>query len=172
MVKSRVIIAVITILLATSLALNFYFYVHNQNVTNNMMIRALGAYGSQIAMSKHFFDEYLETHNTSSLLETASCGYAAELAADVCRQASNDEVFEQLYLTAFKIYNFYLYHDYPINDTSLVVASSALDHIWPFFSGFDIVKDQNPIEYITQLQGANATATIIYYCQIAQTNLS
>jgi hypothetical protein len=177
LIKSRIVIAVFVVSLVTSLALNLYFYVYvlaqNENATNNMMIRALGSYGAQIDSSEYFLNQYLETHNISLVEhEAAWCAYGAQLAADVCRQASNEEVYYQLWTTAFAVQGFGIYYNGIINDTKLAATTSALDHIWRFFSDFEIVQNENPLEYITKLQGANATATIIYYCHIAQDNLS
>jgi hypothetical protein len=39
------------------------------------------------------------------------------------------------------------------------------------FLGLDLVKDENPLEQATKVNGTNATATVIYCCQITQDNL-
>jgi hypothetical protein len=168
----------VAIALVVSSSLNFYFYlairIQNENVTNNMMTRALASYGAQIDTTEYFLDEYLSTKNRSILKNEALwCAYGAELTADVCRQSSSEELYSQLWNTAHAVFSFAssVRQGLTVNETKLATTISALDKIWPFLSGFEMVNDMNPIEYIKQVNGANATATIIYYCQTAQDNL-
>ena len=175
----RIIAVIVAVALATSLILNLYFYlyvrVQNENIVNNMMVRALASYGGQINTIEYFFSEYLGTKNTSLLVHEASwCAYNAQSAADACRQGSDEEIYNQLWKTTVALQGFTLYYvgeGGTINETKINIVISSLDHIWRFFFSFDMLKDVNPIESMTQANGANATATVIYYCQIAQDNL-
>jgi hypothetical protein len=175
----RIVVAVVAVALAALLILNLYFYlymrVQSENVVNNMMARALASYSGQIDTAEYFLNQYLDTKNRSLLENEASwCAYSAELAADVCRQGSNEEMYSQLWSAAVAVQGFgsdYVGEGGTVNDTKLTTAISALDHVWRFFSGFELLKDENPVEYLTKVVGANATATVIYYCQIAEDNL-
>ncbi len=178
--RRRIVAAVVAVVLTASLILNLYFYlfvrVQDENVVNNMMTRALGSYAGQIDTAEYFLNEYLDTKNRSLLENEASwCAYSAEWAADVCRQGSNEEIYNQLWNTAYKLQSFGVYYvreGGTINETKLTTAISSLDHIWRFLVGFEFeLKDENPIEYLTKVNGVNATASVIYYCQIAQDNL-
>ncbi len=177
--RHRIVVAIVAVALLVSLILNLYFYlyvrVQNENIVNNMMVRALASYGGQIDTVEYFFSEYLGTKNTSLLVHEASwCAYSAQSAADVCRQSSSEEIYDQLWKTAVAVQGFahyYIEEGGTVNETKLTTVISSLDHIWRFFADFDMVKDENPFEHITQVYGTNATAAVIYYCQIAQDNL-
>jgi hypothetical protein len=140
-----------------------------------MMTRALASYGAQIDTAGYFLNSYLDTKNRSLIeKEAAWCAYGALLAADVCRQSSREGIYSELWNTAYALRVFALYYagmGGSINETKLTNAISALDQIYRFFAGIGIVNDENPIEYLIEVNGANATSTIIYYCQIAQANL-
>jgi hypothetical protein len=176
---NRIAVVIVAVALAMSLILNLYFYlyvrVQNENIINNMMVRALASYGGQIDTVEYFFSEYLGTKNTSLLVHEASwCAYSAQSAADACRQGSGEEIYDQLWKTAFALQSFGIYYvgeGGTINETKINIVISSLDHIWRSFFGFGMAKDVNPLEYLTRVNGANATATVIYYCQIAQDNL-
>jgi hypothetical protein len=179
--RHRIVVAVVAVALAASLIMNLYFYlyvrVQDENVVNNMMTRALGSYAGQIDTAEYFLNEYLDTGNRSLLENEASwCAYSAEWAADVCRQSSGEEIYNQLWNTAPVLQSFGVYYvreGGTINETKLTTAISSLDHIWRFFAGFEFeLKDESPIEYLMKVNGPNATANVIYYCQIAQDNLS
>jgi len=174
------VIAVISVALVALLILNFCFYlyvrVQDENVVNNMMTRALGSYAGQIDTAKYFLNEYLDTKNRSLIKYEASwCAYSAEWAVDVCRQSSNEEIYNQLWNTAHALQSFGVYYVGEggiINETKLTTAISSLDHIWRLLDGFEFeLKDESPIGYLTKGNGVNATANVIYYCQLAQDNL-
>jgi len=175
----RIVAVIVVVALAASLILNFNFYLYtraqNENVVNNMMTRALGSYALQINTAEYFLNTYLDTKNRSLIENEASwCAYGAAVAADVCRQSSSREMYNQLWNTAIALRSFALYYvglGGNINETKLIHAISALDEIWRFFAGIEIANNENPIDYLTEIIGANATATVIHYCQIAQDNL-
>lgn len=178
MTKSRIVIEVIVLSLIASLALNLYFYLYiqaqHESLVNNMMIRSLGSYGGQIDTSEYFLNQYLETRNRSLIeYEAAWCAYSAQLAADVCREASSEAVYNQLWSTAVTIQGFAdnIRGGGTVNDTKLAAATSALDHIWRFFGDFEIVENENPLHHIAEVYGSNATENLIDYCQVAQNNL-
>jgi hypothetical protein len=169
---------VIAVVLIISLILNLYFYlflkVENENTENNMRIRGLAAYSDNIDEIGYFFNEYLSTRNSSLIGNEAMwLAYGAESAADVCRQGSNEEVYNQLYNTAKALFDFG-YNSrggLNINDTSLHTVVSSLNEIWQKFADFEMVKDTNPLDYITRAHGANTIETVIDNCHIVQNTL-
>jgi hypothetical protein len=174
----RVASVVIVVVLIISLFLNLYFYfflrVGNENTENNMRARGLAAYANYIDDIEYFFKEYLGTRNSSLIGNEAMwLAYGAESAADVCRQGSNEEVYNQLYKTAQALYDFGRDSrgGIHINDTSLDAVVSSLDEIWRQFFGLEMVKDTNPLDYITRAYGANTIETVIYNCHIVQNTL-
>lgn len=176
--RLRVASVVIAVVLIISLVLNLYFYfflrVGNENTENNMRARALGAYAYYIDDIEYFFKEYLGTRNGSLIGNEAMwLAYGAESAADVCRQGSNEEVYNQLYKTAQALYDFGFDSRGGIhtNDTSLNAVVSSLDEIWHQFGFLETVKDTNPLDYITLVHGANTIETVIANCHIVQNTL-
>ena len=170
-----VIVVVLIISLILNLCFHFFLKVENENTENNMRIRGLAAYGDYIDDIEYFFNEYLGTRNGSLIGNEAMwLAYGAESAADVCRQGSNEDVYNQLYNTAQALFDFG-YNSrvgLVINDTSLHTVVSSLNEIWQEFAGLEVVKDTNPLDYITRAHGANTIETIIDNCHIVQNTLS
>jgi hypothetical protein len=175
----RIVAVIVVITLAASLILNLNFYLYtraqNENVVNNMMTRALGSYSVQINLAEYFLNRYLDTKNRSLIQnEAALCAYGAAVSADVCRQSSSEEMYSQLWNTAIELRSFALYYvgfGFVINETKLIDAILAFDQIRQFFAGIEKANNENPIDYLTEVNGTNATATVIYYCQVVQDNL-
>ena len=175
----KIVAVIVAVALSVSLILNLYFYlyvrVQNENVTNNMRARALASYGGQMGTIKYLFNKYLDTKNRSLIGNEAMwCAYGAELMVDACRQGSDEEIYNQLWKTAHAVRMFGLdVREAPItNETKISLAISSLDHISHYFAGFEMLRDVDPIKHLSQVYGANATATVIYYCEILQDNLS
>jgi hypothetical protein len=177
-----VVVVVAALALSLVLTVNYFFAVRSEdeNKVNNMMTLALGSYSVQIGRIVHVFNDYLAIENVSVLQEaemldneTYSYAQPAEMAMDVCLQGSGEEMYSQLWSTASILEGFasnYVGNGL-INKTKLASATSALAHISQFFWDFDIVDNKNPIDRLTQDYGTNATATVIYYCQIVQSNV-
>lgn len=156
-----------------SLILNLHFYIslnkENENNLNNMRARALATLGSELTTITYFLDRFVDTMNYSIIHEEVQWAIArAEWEADVCTQGLSENsvpMYDELRRTAKVMENYFVWYLYgPINTTKVLEVTPLLYQIGHSFSGLDMLKDKNPLEYLYN----SSVETVIRNCQQVQ----
>ena len=169
----KLVTVIVSVFLIISLTLNFHFYINlskeTENNLNNMRARALATLGSELATMAYFLDRFVDTMNYSIIHEEVRWAIPrAGWEADICTQGlseNSEPMYYELRRTAGVMENYFVLDLYgPLNATKVLEIAQLLYQIADSFSGLDLLKDKDLLEYLHN----SDVETVIRNCQQVQ----
>ena len=172
-VSLKKVVFVLAIALIISVIFNLHYYVNlhikNENILHTIRARALWTYGSEVSVMAYFLNEYLETLDYDLIDKEVNWGIARAIReADIFTQGLSEDsglMYYELSRTARALENYFVWEIYgSLNTTKIETIAQALEGIPVAFFGFDMLKNKDPLEYLSPSE----VGEVISYCRQIQ----